>query len=183
MVVHNKTTLTNEEAFDALLKETRSNYFFRFILSAVVTVFGLVILLYGYIQEDSNYIITGYLFLIFGLLYFAMSIYATLSAPKKVRMRNQEICENGITYNYTFKEQSFEVVAITSERKNKLPYKYYDVKKIKEFEDKYQINLKSRFILYVKKSGFENEKMEQFFKKNITINKLKIINKIKAENN
>lgn len=183
MIVYNKTELTKEEAFESLVKETRGSYFYRFILGAIVTICGIGILLVGYIQADTDYITVGYLFLVFGLLYFLMSIYAIVKAPKKVYLKNKEICEKGITYNYTFKEQSFEVLVQTSERKNKLPYKYFDLKGIKEFEDKYQFNLKSRLILYVKKSGFENQKMEEFFRKNVTKNKIKIKNKMKVEKN
>lgn len=183
MIVYNKTELTKDEAFESLVKETRGSYFYRFILGAIVTICGIGILLVGYIQDDTDYITVGYLFLVFGLLYFLMSIYAIVKAPKKVYLKNKEICENGITYNYTFKEQSFEVLVQTSERKNKLPYKYFDLKGIKEFEDKYQFNLKSRLILYVKKSGFENQKMEEFFRKNVAKNKIKIKNKMKVEKN
>lgn len=183
MIVYNKTELTKDEAFESLVKETRSSYMYRFILGIIVTLCGIGLLFFGYLNKQNDYIVVGYLFLVFGLLYFLMSIYAILKAPKKVYLKNKEICDNGITYNYTFKEQSFEVLVISNDKKNKLPYKYYDIKKIKEYEDKYQFNLKSRLILYVKKSGFENQKMEEFFKKNVAINKIKIKNKIKVENN
>ena len=88
--------------------------------------------------------------------------------------QNQEACDAGMIYEYTFKEQSFQVKVISDTKTTKIPYKYDSVKKVLAYENRYEIRLPDNQILFIYKSGFENAKMEEFFLKNLQKNKKKV---------
>lgn len=178
MVVYNKTVIDKEEVLSSLVKITRMGQLSRFILSTIILLCGLPLAIYGHISSDSNYTMVGYVFLAFAVVYYGMSIFTVVQAPKKVYKQNKDICDYGMTYNYVFKEQSFQVQLSSMGKNKKLPYKYSDVKRIYEYEDKYEFRLVENQVLFVYKIGFENERYEDFFRKNLLKNKKKIRNKM-----
>ena len=123
MVVYNKTVLEKEEVFSSLVKITRRSQFSKFILSSVILLCGLLLLIYGYMQNESNYIGIGYVFFVFSIAYYGLAVFAVIRAPKRVYKQNQEACDAGMIYEYTFKEQSFQVKVISDTKTTKIPYK------------------------------------------------------------
>ena len=95
---------------------------------------------------------------------------------------NKDIIEYGVTYNYKFREQSIELNVNVNGKKSKGSYQYSEFKKIEEYDDRYILRLKDGDLVYVLKSGFENERMIQFFVKNVSLNKLKIVAKKNPKN-
>ena len=93
---------------------------------------------------------------------------------KRVEKNNPEIIKTGILYNFTFKENSVSIEAKIGEKNKNLKYSYMYLKGIYEYNDGYEIIFNESDSIYVLKSGFESEKMEEFFRKNITTTKKKI---------
>ncbi|MBE6137559.1 MAG: hypothetical protein E7176_04105 [Erysipelotrichaceae bacterium] len=178
MVVYNKTELNKEEVFASLVRQTRRQQLSKFILSAIVLICGLILTIYGSLNEDSNYAGVGYALLAFGMMYLVLAIITIIKAPKNVSKQNEEILNDAMIYDYTFKEHSFQVNITTGGKITKLPYKYENIKKLYEYENRYELKLTDNLILFIYKNGFTAERAEEFFKKNLSINKKKIINKI-----
>lgn len=181
MVVYNKTILDKDEVFDSLVAQTRKSQIKKFILTGIIIACAIFLLIYGYSQEDSNYISVGFIFLFFALFYLIMSIVSFVKAPKSVQAQNEAILSDSMTYDYTFKEQSFQVNITAGGKITKIPYKYENIKRVYEYDSRYEIKLIDNLILFVYKNGFTQEKALEFFIKNLSINKKKIINKIKEE--
>lgn len=179
MIVYNNTKLEKEEALSNLIKQAKYQHIYKFITSSIVLLCGIGILIYGYVANDKIYEITGYLFLAFGLALVLYTIYTFVKIPKAVVKTNQEICEYGADYSFTFKEQSFQVVIVSNSKKLKYSYKYTDIKKILEYSNKYIFKLADNYVLYIFKNGFESPKAEEFFRRNLSINKKKIVDKRK----
>ena len=173
MIVNNTTTITKDEAIALLVYETKRTHYRKFVLLSVLFVCGLVILINGLISSVSAYITMGSLFLAICLVYSLMIFVNIKKTTKQVIKNNEEICNNGVTYNYKFKEQSIHVTCLSNNKINKVEYKYDFVKKVTEYKDRYKINLKDHMILFVNKDGFDN-KLEEFFIKNLEKNKKKI---------
>lgn len=179
MVVNNATTLDKDKAFNILFKSAKNSTITKFIFASVMILLGTPLFILGLITNESLYITCGVLFLSFGVAYLIINIINIIKLPKKIKNNNQEICENGITYYYKFKEQSINVECKTQTRTAKEVFNYKQLKRIFEYNDYYELRLENYEILYVYKTGFENKKMIEFFIKNLSINKKKIKNKIK----
>lgn len=178
MIVYNKTVLEKEKAFASLVKTTRKSQTGKFLLSTVILLCGIGLLAYGYAYNNQSYTGIGYVFFVFSLVYYAFSLVSFLRALKLVYKKNQDICDNGITYDYTFKEQSFQVNAASSGKTTKLFYKYEDVKKVLEYKECYEFRLSDNQILFIYKNGFKDAKMEEFFMRNLDKKKKKIRKKV-----
>lgn len=181
MVIYNTTVVNKEDTFKSLVKTTRKGLISKYVLAIIILIFGIILLAYGFLTSDTSFTGMGYVFLVFGVAYISLNTYSWIKTPKKVFEVNKEVCQYGMTYEYTFKEQSFQVVAICIDKKTKLPYTYDVVKKIYEYEDLYEFILTERKILYINKNGFESKKHEELFIKTVQKNKKKIITKIKSE--
>lgn len=179
MVVYNKTDVNKDVMLNSLVNATKKTQLPRLVLSSIVLVCGIPFIVYGHSAHQPDYLAMGYAFIAISIIYYWIAIMAIRKAGKKVLEKNIDIVENGITYNYQFKEQSFNVTAITGSRSNKLPYKYHVIRKIFEYEDRYEFKLKENQVLFINKSGFESPKHIDFFIKNLSKNKKKIINKQK----
>ncbi len=178
MVVHNKTNLDKEEMLSSLIKTTKKGQLGKFIISTIIFLCAILLIIYGHMAKESNYLMVGYMFLAFSMVYYGIGLFTILRIPKKVLKQNKEAYEQGVIYDYTFKEQSFQVNVISLGKKTKLPYKYNDIKKILEYENRYEFRLSENLVLFIYKNGFDNPKMEEFFLKNLQKNKKKIKNKI-----
>ncbi|MGM9969360.1 MAG: YcxB family protein [Anaeroplasma sp.] len=174
MIATNITEITSEEAIKILCISTRKNYLKKYILSIVLMVCGIPVTLVGYFNDQTFQFTMGTLFIAISIVYTIINSISLVKIPKYVMSQNEDICKNGVIYEYKFKEQSINVVCKSANKTNKLNYEYSDVKKIVEEEDKYILYLKEYMILYVYKSGFENKKMEEFFVINLQKNKKKI---------
>lgn len=175
MIAENTTTLNPDKAYNILLSTTRKNINKRYFHSLMVAIAGVAIFIIGF-HSQKLYISFGAVFMAIAVVYAIYNLVCYVKAKKTVLVQNKEICENGIVYNYKFKEQSIQILAIEGNKKNKLDYKYYSIKKVYEFDNYYEIKLKGYEVLYVIKSGFINNN-EDIFKININKNKKKIITK------
>lgn len=176
MVVYNKTNVDKDIMLNSLVKATKRTQLPRLVLSSIILACGIPFVIYGHIANQSDYLAMGYAFIAISVIYYWIAIMAINKAGKNVYEKNKDVVENGIVYNYQFKEQSFNVTVITGNKTNKLPYKYDAVKKIYEFEDRYEFRLKDNQVLFINKSGFESLKHVEFFLKNLSKNKKKIKN-------
>ncbi|MCR5112586.1 MAG: YcxB family protein [Acholeplasmatales bacterium] len=182
MVVINNTHLSPEKALKNLKKTTRGNLKYKYLLSALLIVGGLIVTIFANTFNEGaykEYIIIGLMLLIIGGGHFALNTYNLLSAEKKIKKNNDAIMQSGVDYDYKFKEQSIQVSAKDAIKTSKYEYKYDEVGSVSEFNDYYEMRLKNGQVLYIEKSGFNEPKMEEFFKKNLSINKKKIRNYVK----
>ena len=125
----------------------------------------------------------GAIFILFTLAVGVYNIIMLSRLPKDVQNKNPEVIRDGVTYDFTFKEKSVDIIIINSGKKKKINYSYLDFKKIYEYDDLFEIRLQSKEVLLCLKDGFENdkEKMMDFFIKNVSTNKkLVIIDKREA---
>lgn len=179
MVVTNKTELTKEEMLSSLVVQTKKAQNSKFLLSGILFVCGVILTISSLINPNNSYISIGITLIIFSLFYIGFAIINIIKAPKNLEKQNADILDNPMSYEYTFKEQSFQVNIHAANKNSKLPYKYSNIKKIYEYENRFEFKLDDNLLLFIHKSGFAQEKGLDFFKKNILLNKKKIINKIK----
>ena len=181
MVAENKTTLNPDKAFNILLDSTRKNINKRYIHGAVIALAGIMIIIIALFNEKSQalYISFGGVFVGIAVIYSIYNFTTYVKAKNNVLKNNKDICENGITYNYKFKEQSIQILCIEGTKRAKLEYKYDNLKKVIEFDEYYELKFKGYEVLYVFKDGFNTNKDEEFFKINLGKNKKKIISKLK----
>jgi hypothetical protein len=182
MVAQNQTTLNPDKAYNILLTTTRKNINKRYIHGGVIALAGLMIILIAAFQDSNKalYMSFGSVFVAIAIIYSIYNLVSYVKAKKNVLVTNKNICENGITYNYKFKEQSIQILCFEGTKRAKLDYKYDSLKKAYEYNDYYELKFKGYEVLYVFKSGFNNPKDEEFFRINLSKNKKKIISKIKA---
>lgn len=179
MIVENTTVLTGDEAHKMMVKSSKPIELYRIILLALITSCGLFMAINGAITKDNTYATFGSIFVALAIVYIISIFISKKRLPKTVYEKNKEVCDLGIKYTYKFKEQSIMLKCETPIKSFKIEYKYSEIKKVLEFDDGYQLNLSTDQILYVKKDGFESPRMIEYFIKNLSINKKKIINKRK----
>ena len=73
----------------------------------------------------------------------------------------------------------FATIPNTNSKPKRSDIKYETLNKIYEFKDLYELRFSEGKILYVYKSGFESDKYEEIFRKNIQTKKLKIKQRFK----
>ena len=177
MVVYNKTSVNKEVMVKSLVKSTKLTQLPRLILSSIVLLCGIIFIIIGHTSNQADYLAVGYAFILVAIIYYFLAIRAIKKAADKVYEQNKDVVENGVTYNFQFKEQSFNVNATTLNKTTKLPYKYDMIKKVYEYEDRYEFKLRGNQVLFIDKAGFESPKHIEFFIKNLSKNKKKITNK------
>ena len=180
MIATNKTVIDKEKSFKDLVNRTRKQHLYKSGLIPLIFIGSIIILISGFESSDEDSIAVGIAALIIGLIYVIYNLITFLRIPKKVYKQNKIVCDYGMTYEYKFKEHSIIVTCIQFDKTNKLEYKYDSVKKILEYDDRYEIVLKENYILFIYKNGFDKD-MEQFFIKNLSINKKKIKDKTKKK--
>lgn len=180
MIAENRTTLTPDNAFNILLSTTRKNINKRYIHAAVIALAGIMIILIAVFSDSSKglYMTFGSVFVAIAIAYCIYNFRSNVKAKNQVLKNNKEICENGITYNYKFKEQSIQILCFEGQKRARLEYKYDTLKKTIETDDYYELRFKGYEVLYVFKSGFNTPKDEEFFRINLGKNKKKIIAKL-----
>ncbi len=174
MVVYNKTSISSEEAYNLLVKSSKIEYSKKYIMSIILILIGIPIMVIGFYQNNTIYVTFGAIFIAFALVLIGFNFVQMMKIPKVVKEKNPEVCEYGVLYDFRFKEHSVYLIAKTDTRSTKFEYNYNLLKKINEYEDRYELKFQDNVTLYVNKSGFENNKMEEFFRKNISTSKKKI---------
>ena len=183
MVVHNISNITGEQAFHSMLQSGKRNILKNYIYFAIAFAIGAPLTIIGFVRRDSQFITMGAIFILFTLAVGVYNIIMLSRLPKDVQNKNPEVIRDGVTYDFTFKEKSVDIIIINSGKKKKINYSYFDFKKIYEYDDLFEIRLQSKEVLLCLKDGFENdkEKMMDFFIKNVSTNKkLVIIDKREA---
>lgn len=174
MIVNNNTNITSDEAYSLLIKSSKLEYAKKYIFNSFIFIVGIPILVVGLVTKNTMYIVFGSIFVAFSLVLCGFNTVSMIKIPKMVKEKNAEVCEYGISYSYRFKEHSVILIAKSNDRQTKYEYSYTTLKRITEYSDKYQLRFQDSLTLYVYKSGFENQKMEEFFRKNISTSKKKI---------
>jgi len=180
MIVHNETALTGEEATNLLVNSFIKEYKKRYIFLALILLMGIAILVTSLVTKQSEFITLGAIVTALGVGFFIYSIIDLKKTKKRVLKNNPEICEHGVKYSFNFKENSVQIHAVIGGKNKKSEYSYQYLKSISENEISYELIFNQNDAIYVLKSGFEDKKMEEFFRKNITTTKKKI--KYKPEN-
>lgn len=179
MISRNLTILNKDLVFANLVKSARKNLIPKFILALIILSLGCLIMVNGILISNNLYIIFGIFFEICGIAYVAIVINSYIKTPKDIIKSNPEIENGDINFQFTFKEESFEAIITNNGKKRNVKYSYSDLKKIKEYEKRYEIITKEQQIFYIFKDGFKEEKSEEIFRLNLDKKKKKIINKIK----
>ncbi|MBQ9900061.1 MAG: hypothetical protein IJM36_02905 [Acholeplasmatales bacterium] len=174
MVVKNRTELSGEKTTEILLKSASRDQRKKYLYVLVIFVIGILSLVIGLIIKEANVITMGAVISAIGVAFVIYVIVDLKMMRKRVEKNNPEIIKTGILYNFTFKENSVSIEAKIGEKNKNLKYSYMYLKGIYEYNDGYEIIFNESDSIYVLKSGFESEKMEEFFRKNITTTKKKI---------
>ena len=185
MVVQNKTSLSGDEAKKILIRSASKSFDSKYIFASVVLVFGIAILIFGIVRQETPLLIFSAIFAFIAVGYIFLIFVGKRKGPKEVIKNNEDICTNGVTYQYRFHENSLKVDVSTFGGKSKrIEYEYEEIKTITEYEDGYELQFEN-VMLYVSKDGFESERMIDFFFKNIKLHKkkLKIKNRCVKEKN
>ena len=174
MVVYNKTSISKDDAITMLNKSTKIEYMKKFVFPLLMLSAGLPIMIYGLVTKDAIYISFGGVFIAFAIVLTVYNFIQFLKIPKVVIEKNKEVCEYGVLYDYRIKEHSIFFIATTNNKNIKGEYGYNSLKKIYEYPTKYELKFSDNVTLYVNKEGFQDKKMEEFFRKNIQTSKRKI---------
>ena len=180
MVVENTSKISGEQAYESLLESGRNTNMKKYLYAAFILLLGGGVAMYGFFSGNVQFLTAGGIFGAFGLGLIIYNAIIIARLPKDIKKSNKDILEYGVTYTYRFREQSVELTVNVNGKKSKGSSTYYDFRKVYEYEDKFVLKLKDNDVVYVLKEGFQNERMIEFFKKNITLNKkLKIVDKKK----
>ena len=174
MVVINKTDIDGETATKLLVKSTKAEYIKKFYFAIFLLVVGLPIMIYGLVQKESLYITFGATFIALSLVFTGYNLITIRRIPKAVKDKNENVCENGVKYDYKFKEHSVSFVATSGSKNSKYEYGYDSLAKIYEYPERYELKFKGNITLYVNKVGFQEKKMEEFFRHNVGTSKKQI---------
>lgn len=179
MIVSNTSYIDADLAYKTLYKTSKKSLANKFLFAILMLILGIPLIIMGLTLNQSLYTMVGSMFSAFGVAYIIVNVINLIKLPKKIKKSNEEVCQNGITYLYKFKEQSIHIECKSNNKTSKADYSYNNLKKVNEYEDLYEFVFSSNEVMYILKSGFENKKMIDFFIKNLTLNKKKIKNKIK----
>jgi hypothetical protein len=174
MVVQNETSLTGDETKKILIRSATKSFDSKYIFAAVVFVFAIAILIFGLTRKETPLLIFSAIFAFIAVGYIFLIFLGKKKGPKEVIKNNEDICTNGVTYQYKFHENSLKVEVSTFGGKAKrIEYSYEEIKTITEYDDGYELQFEN-VMLYVAKDGFENDRMIDFFFKNIKLHKKKL---------
>ena len=169
MVVTNKTTMSSEECYKILINTSKKDYINKSWLIILIALVGLPVMIIGLYQKETLYIVMGAIFVALSFVYLGVTFYNIKRIPKMIKAKNEDILNGGATYSYSFRETAVEIeITTNTNKKNKLKIFYTDIKRINEYNDHYEIRFVTDYIIYVNKNGFTENKMEEFFRKNIT---------------
>ena len=177
MIAINNTNFTSDEAYNIIYKSVSKEALKRLILPLVIFLCSIPIIIIGAVFNQTSSIALGCLFLAVSVLYLIYSLIKYKKLPNVIKNNNEDICNYGARYTYKFKEQSVDVSVNITGKSKTVNMKYQNLKRIIEFKDYYELMFGEEDSIFVLKSGFENEKMEEVFRHNITLNKRKIISK------
>ena len=174
MVVENKTKLDGNKVREDLIKITRKSFLPKCLGILFLLILTVLLIVTSFSEEQYINLIITLLFVFFDIYYIINGIKFYKNVPNKIDSDNQFLKDNTIVYHYKFKEQSFLLFAIVNDMNRRLEYKYEDITKIYEFHNRYEFKLKDNTFLYMYKNAYITEKGDEFFKKNLKLNKIKV---------
>ena len=184
MVVENVSNISGDMAFNSLYASVKQGNNKKYIYAFIILVIGIGILVYGILSSQAMWLTAGGIFASFGIGLVFYNIIMNVKIPRDIKKSNKEIIENGVIYTYRFREQGVDIQINCNVKKTKGTYLYSDFRKVIEYDNRFEMKLKDGDVLFVLMEGFTNERMVEFFRKNVTLNKkLKIVKKeeVKSE--
>lgn len=178
MIIHNTTILKPEEALESLKKISKRNYLTRYIYSGFLLIFGILIMIMSFTEEDFVQSITiGGVFFAIAAAFLIYNFVSIKKLPQTVAKKNPEVAEQGITNVFTFKEESLIAKCFVGGHESKFEGKYVELNKIIEEDDRILFMVNSTDVLICKKDGFKNEKEMSLFFYGLSKHKIKIKDK------
>lgn len=174
MVVENKTVLEGNKVRQDLIDSTKRNFLPRCLVIVFLLVLTVLLVFTAFSEAKYMNLIVGAVFVFFDLYYIINGVKYYKSIPSKIDEQNRFLIDNTITYHFKLKEQSFLVFAIVNEYNRRLEYKYTDIAKIIEYHNRYEFKLNDNSFLYLYKNSYITEKGDEFFKKHLKLNKVKV---------
>lgn len=174
MIVENKTVLEGNKLRKDLIDITKKNFIPRWITIIFLFILTVLLIVTAFSQELYTNLIVSAIFIFFDLYYLINGIKYYKNIPNKIDEDNKFLKDNIITYHFKFKEQSFLVFAIVNDFNRRLEYKYSDITKVIEYHNRYEFKLKDFTYLYLYKDSYVTEKGDEFFKKHLKLNKVKL---------
>lgn len=181
MVIKNKTILNGQEVFNSLLKASKKSYISKFIFSAFILVIGTVIVSIAIPMKQTDSITIGVMFLMVGFMYFLMNIISFFRLDKKIRKNSNAVVTSGMTNEFTFKEESFQLTTRIDNQTARFENKYDELHKIIEYDDEIIFMLTKTDLFICKKSGFSSPKEMDVFFYGLAKHKTKIKKKLTPE--
>lgn len=182
MVIKNTTVLSGEEVKKSLIKITKKNYYKRFIIVGILAIFGTLILMLSMNNDAlSNPFTTGFLFLGFAMVFAIYNCISLAFISRKVVRKNGIVTTAGMTNNFTFKEESFQLIVKINSSSSKIEMPYSNLKKIINLEDRILFMLSASDIFIAKKDGFSSSKEVDIFFYGLQKHKIKVKNKINKD--
>jgi len=182
MLVTNTTHLTGSEVEKVLVKAYKNTQLSKVEFYFFFLIAGLTLVIFGYAMNHQLYKITGFGSLAISVGIFFLWFHLIKSAPKKLMQNNGVEMQSGVKYDYTFREQSFQVISKSLSGSRKGNYKYDDIKRVYINLDSYLFKMRDNHYMVVKNEGFESDRMISFFDKDLEINKVKITDKRPKKN-
>lgn len=174
MIVENKTVLDGNKICKDLVEKSKKSFIPKWITIGLLFILTILLTITAFLDEKYTNLFVSAIFLFFDGYYFINGIKVYKSIPKKVKEDNKNFIDNTITYHYKLKEQSFIVFAIVDHFNRRLEYKYDDIIKVYEYHNRYEFKLKDNTYLYINKDSYITEKGDEFFKKTLKQNKVKL---------
>ncbi len=181
MVIKNKTILNGQEVLHSILKASKKNYISKFIFSAFIILIGVVITFIAISMKQADSMTIGFMFLIIGVLYFLMNVISYSRLPKKIQKNSKEAVSNGMINEFTFKEESFQLLTRIGTQTARFENKYDELYKIVEYDDEIIFMLTKSDLFICKKSGFSSPKEMDVFFYGLAKHKTKIKKKLTPE--
>lgn len=180
MVVNNNTVLSNEDAINYLAESMSKTYKKKFIYAAVFLLLGVILMTISLLLQQQELIILAAIVCAVAIIYIVFNIVDMSKIRKKVLTNNPDVAQNGASYSFQFRENSVKIFSTIGDKNKKTELSYQNLKAIYEYEERYELVFNETDVIIVLKSGFENHKYEEIFRKNVTTDKRKIKSKIKA---
>lgn len=174
MIVENKTVLDGNKVRDDLVNATKKSFISRWVTIGLLFVLTILLVISAIAEEKYENFFVAAIFLFFDIYYLVKGIKVYKSIPQKIEEENKFLINNIITYHFKLKEQSFLLFAIVNEFNRRLEYKYEDIIKIYEYHNRYEFKLKDNTYLYLFKDSYITEKGDEFFRKTLKQNKVKV---------
>lgn len=184
MIIKNTTILSKEEAIDEICKLSLKYYLKKYIFTAVLAIFGIIIIAVVAAQGNStNTQVVGYLFLAFAGMLFLMNTYLIMTLRRRTIKKNPAIAEYGMVNVFTFKEESFSLQVKIGSSTNKIELPYTELKGMIEYDEKICFKIADTEAYICKKDCFSSKRDLDLFFYGLNKHKTKIKKRLSQSKN